>query len=163
MIERPCENAPRGLRPLSGARRQINRIANAIICPHQLRLVGAFLRFWSQITRLRRKSTINNGGERYVAPPRHHFPKSSKLQRARLARSAGAQWYSSQAQRCKIEKAPPFGGAFEIELRMDYAGKAALACAAMALNASGSCTAKSARTLRSTSIPAKARPLMKRE
>ena len=40
---------------------------------------------------------------------------------------------------------------------------AALACAAMALNASGSCTARSARTLRSTSIPALARPLMKRE
>ena len=39
----------------------------------------------------------------------------------------------------------------------------ALACAAMALNASGSCTARSARTLRSTSIPAFARPLMKRE
>ena len=62
-----------------------------------------------------------------------------------------------------IKKDPAAAGPSEGCCATDQAARAALAWAAMALNASGSCTARSARTLRSTSIPAFARPLMKRE
>ena len=56
-----------------------------------------------------------------------------------------------------MQKAPQ-SGAFQISLEQSdqatVAGRAALAWAAMALNASGSRTARSARTLRSTMMPA---------
>ena len=69
----------------------------------------------------------------------------------------------SQREELKQNAPPGCGGAFRfLSLQADQAS-AALACAAMALNASGSCTARSARTLRSTSIPALARPLMNLE
>ena len=65
-----------------------------------------------------------------------------------------------------MQKAPQ-SGAFQIRLEQSdqatVAGRAALAWAAMALNASGSRTARSARTLRSTMMPALFRPSIRRE
>src|SRR5690606_37853334 len=62
-------------------------------------------------------------------------------------------------------KTPPGSGAGFRVLAEDPGDQAsaARALSAMALNASGSCTARSASTLRSTSIPALARPLIRRE
>ena len=62
------------------------------------------------------------------------------------------------------QKAARVRAAFQFtNSRRRYAFSAPLACATIAPNASGSFTARSASTLRSTSMPARFRPLMKRE
>lgn len=63
----------------------------------------------------------------------------------------------------KTPAGPGAGRARDRRAAAAQAASAALAFAAMALNASGSLTARSASTLRSTSSPDFARPSMKRE